>query len=291
MICQRIIGGLGNQMFQVACGYALAKKYQAPLLLDTNHFHGYHLHNGFELNDILFKKFSIIEKRDLIGRFGYFSLLRQSQLKILSKIFFLKNESIFIEPQISYSEIPTVKNKIYNIGYFQSEKYFHDFALDVKDLFSFADKAFNHRIIDMARQMNAEASVSVHIRRGDYISNKKNSELLGFVGLKYLKAAVEYISDCVDVDKFYVFSDDLEWARSNLKSSHKIVFVEGNVGNLSYLDMYLMKSCRHHIISNSSFGWWAAWLGELPGTVVVAPKKWFCSGLKNDIVPDRWIKL
>ncbi len=178
-------------------------------------------------------------------------------------------------------------NEKYISGYWQSEKYFKDYEDDIRKLYSFPaiNDVENKHIAMMA--MDTE-SVSLHVRRGDYL----NEPLLnGICEEKYYESAISEIKKRVNNPLFFVFSNDIPWCRVHFKQEN-IIFVDNNTGQNSYRDMQLMSFCKHHIIANSSFSWWGAWLGSKEG-ITIAPRKWF-NGVNDcdmDIYPLKWIRI
>ena len=137
-------------------------------------------------------------------------------------------------------------------------------------------------------------AVSLHVRRGDYISPDGTQTLLGGICTKeYYQTAIELIKQRVGKLFFAVFSDDVNWARENLHLPEYTLFVDWHSGKNSFRDMQLMSLCSHHIIANSSFSWWGAWLGNNPEKIVIAPKKWMnVDDPQNDYrCPESWIRL
>ena len=136
-------------------------------------------------------------------------------------------------------------------------------------------------------------SVSVHIRRGDYISNKDTNALLGVCPMDYYDRAIAYIVERVVNPCFYFFSDDIAWVRRTFSLPFQSRFVDHNSGRQSFNDMRLMSLCRHHIIANSSFSWWGAWLGRNGDKTVIAPRRWFRRDIMDlkDLCPDSWVLL
>jgi hypothetical protein len=142
-------------------------------------------------------------------------------------------------------------------------------------------------------------SVCVHIRRGDFLTNPTH----GFVGLEYIVSAMKKIKGKIDPEKignlgpsikFFIFSDDIEWCKSHIQSKEEIYFVMDSPNKeKSGIILEIMKNCKHFIISNSSFSWWAAWLSENPEKIVIAPKRWFHEFDADtcDLIPERWIKI
>ena len=139
-------------------------------------------------------------------------------------------------------------------------------------------------------QIRNTNSVSLHIRRGDYVSNPAAAQFHGLCEIPYYQAAVESLKQHFPDIHVYVFSDEPEWAQSHLRLDVPTFFVESNSGEV---DLELMRNCCHHVVANSSFSWWGAWLCALDGQVVHAPKRWFADPRTDtkDVVPSRWIQL
>jgi len=141
--------------------------------------------------------------------------------------------------------------------------------------------------------MSKSNSVSLHIRRGDYLS--KSVEVFEPLNLDYYYSGIEYFNNTIKEPHYFVFSDDIEWAKSNFVQSSSYTVVDYNGADKGYEDMRLMSLCKHNIIANSSFSWWGAWLNRNPDKNVLAPKKWFSSKTSNlnsnDLLPSSWIKI
>jgi hypothetical protein len=181
------------------------------------------------------------------------------------------------------AKIPKIGNRIkpflnYFEGYFQSEKYFADCTEEIRKEFQFKEKL-------QAPDGNA---VAIHIRRGDYV---KFSNIHLVCTPAYYEKAIAYIQSRVEIPVFYVFSEDLEWVRQNISIPSNSVFVDYNPVLPSSRDMQLMSLCKHQIISNSSYSWWAAWLNRNSGKIVIAPDRWFADGGETDIYLDNFVKI
>lgn len=174
-------------------------------------------------------------------------------------------------------------------GYWQSERYFAHVAEDIRQDFAFPVFS-SPQNADMAAQIGLGLSVSLHVRRGDYVT-------LGAHGLcdqAYYTAALERVLDgLADTPTIFVFSDDPDWARSNLSLPCTKVVVDLNGAETDFEDMRLMSLCTHNIIGNSSFSWWGAWLNANPDKRVAGPKAWFGDPKMDnpDILPDCWLKI
>lgn len=292
MIISHIIGGLGNQMFQYALGRSLSLARGVPLKLDTTDFSGYGLHYGFQLANVFSVPAEEATYDDVVDMLAWrrYRIVRRIMRRPGFSRF--RSKRLIVEPYLDYWEgIHQVPAHCYLIGYWQSERYFKEHDRQIRSDFTFrkplvgANQEWSRRIGDVT-------SVSLHIRRGDYARNPKTHTVHGLCSLDYYQAAACYIADMVHTPEFFVFSDDISWAKENLSLNYPCHYVCENNGDNSYIDMQLLSLCRHHIISNSSFGWWGAWLNPRDGKIVVAPNKWFARKPRpRDLLPDRWIIL
>jgi hypothetical protein len=292
MIISNIIGGLGNQMFQYAFGRARALALGVPLTLDLADFAGYSLHQGFELGRAFAGEFVAASASDVQRMLGWrrYTICR----RILSKPFAaeLRGPHLVVEPHFGYwpGSAQTVDDS-YFLGYWQSEKYFSKFAPEIRADFTFKGRlAGDNR--EVAARIEDSAAVSLHVRRGDYAANPRTRAVHGLCSPDYYAAAVDWMNARVTAPEYFVFSDDIAWAAANLGLRGTFHFVGHNKGQASHADMHLMSMCRHHIIANSSFSWWGAWLNPEPEKVVIAPRCWFATGAEvPDLCPEGWILL
>ena len=283
MIAVDLFGGMGNQMFQYALGRHLAIKNESSLTL-------FHVDVGFSSQ----RPYAL----------GCFKLASKAQIKLDAKNKKAKiwrklrnllgvEESVVREDSFHFDpKILDLRGNIHLHGYWQSEKYFKDIRPTILEDFTFVRPLNNRnqRIFDEIKKTN---SVSVHVRRGDYVINQQTNKFHGICGPDYYKKAVDIIAKRVGNPVFYFFSDDIGWVKKNLKTNYKNVYVDLNIGEQSFVDMQLMSNCRHNILANSSFSWWGAWLNFNPGKIVVAPKKWFQDPSMDtkDLIPSGWIKV
>ena len=292
MIITQIIGGLGNQMFQYAMARALSLERQTPLLLDISHFDTYRRHQGFELKRIFNCSSQIATKNDVRTVLGWQST--PAFKKIFSRPFMsaFRREEFVLEPHYHFwREVGTTPSVCYLQGYWQSQRYFEKYLTVIRDDFKFKlplnDK--NIQVADRITQVNA---VSLHVRRGDYVSNKKTTDFHGLCSIEYYCDAIKNISSKIINPVFFIFSDDIAWAKENVPIEFPRHYVEHNQGIESFNDMHLMSLCCHNIIANSSFSWWGAWLNSNQNKIVIAPKKWFANSINTkDLLPDGWISL
>ena len=292
MIVSNIIGGLGNQMFQYTAGRALSLRLGIPLKLDVNDFGGYSLHQGFELDRLFAAKIELASEVDKQAVLGWQKgrVIRRVLKK--SSLAFARNKNYIVEPSFTYwSGINDLKDNIYLDGYWQSEKYFNEFVSTIRADFAFK-LPLPAKNLEIASQISKVNAVSLHVRRGDYVSNKKTNSMHGVCSLDYYRDAIKTILKRVENPVFFVFSDDIAWIKNNLVIDAPSVFIDHNSGMESYNDMRLMSLCQHHIIANSSFSWWGAWLGANKNKIVIAPKQWFAQNRStDDLIPISWFKL
>jgi len=292
MIISQVIGGLGNQMFQYATGAALAFQNDTTLFLDVSKFDGYKLHQGFELQRIFDCQPKIASYEDVNQILGWQS--PSIIQKILSRKEFrlLRKKNLVVEPYFHYwNGINDLPNNCYIAGYWQSEKYFLSIEDQIRSDFKFR-LPMRAENIEMTKKIDMVNAVSLHVRRGDYIENPKTNETHGLCSLDYYQSAIQYMDEHVEKPYFFIFSDDIEWVKENLVINHPCQYVDHNRGDESYNDMRLMSLCKHHIIANSSFSWWGAWLNPSHNKIVVTPKKWFANNNNiSDLIPAAWVSL
>ena len=199
-----------------------------------------------------------------------------------------RRKEFVLEPHFHYwPKIKHVPRECFLFGYWQSEKYFKKYASAIRTDFTFTSP-WSDMNAELSEQIARVNAVSLHIRRGDYLSNAVNRIKHGVCPANYYKEAVRYIAERVEAPHWFVFSDDMDWVRTNLKIDRSCCHAARNSGPESYNDMRLMSLCRHHIIANSSFGWWGAWLNPDTEKIVVAPKRWFNDYPANteDLLPE-----
>lgn len=288
MIIVRLIGGLGNQMFQYAFALVCKELFpQEEIKIDVTAFKGYPLHEGYQIEKLFGAKLSKASKKEILKLnypFFHYRLwqIGKNLLPMPSNVKWEKKEMVYDDTVFEHN------SDVYYEGYWQCEEYFSRFkSLILKSyIFPSLDKK-NSRFI--SKYKNQEI-VSLHIRRGDYL---KNPLFKGLTELNYYRDAIIKIMSQANIDKFIVFSNDIEWCKKNIIPicDGKCVFVDWNKGEDSFRDMQLMSLCNHNIIANSSFSWWGAWLNQNPDKIVIAPKKWINRISPTDIVPKSWLKI
>jgi hypothetical protein len=278
MIIVKLIGGLGNQMFQYATGRYLAHLHNTGLKLDTSFLNtdtkGAHTKREFELDVFNLKPVFATEQE--ITPF-----IKKSANKVLRtigrKLPFVFDRVYIAESGNAYhKEFMSYPKETYLDGFWQSEKYF----LPIRDMlltdlaFKNQPEGLNKELLDKMASVN---SVSIHVRRTDYVNNPTVNNFHGTCSLEYYQKAVEMISEKQGPVELFIFSDDINWCKENLKFAHPLTYISHNTGKKSYEDMRLMSHCKHNIIANSSFSWWGAWLNTHTGKTIIAPVRWYNS--------------
>lgn len=292
MIVANVIGGLGNQMFQYAMARALSLRLGLKLKLDLYDFLVYGLHHGYQLDSVFACQPEVARAEDIRALLGWRAQPLIKRLLLRSELRVLRSRRMVVEPHIHFwPGIASVSESAYLYGYWQSERYFADASTVIRTDFTFRNPLTGNNAA-LAAQIGKEKVVSLHIRRGDYVSDPKTRAVLELCPIDYYRAAAHYIAARIESPKFFVFSDDIAWARENLGLGFPCHYIDHNRGIDSYMDMHLMSLCRHHILANSSFSWWGAWLNPRPEKIVVAPARWFANKLSSkDLVPASWVQL
>lgn len=289
MIVMRLKGGLGNQLFQYALGRHLSLLKNTGLTLDTSSF------KTDDLREFRLSCFEISATNS--NRLPFFAT--DGRAKHLNKVFqaiqglFSKPFQIIKENGFEFDPmIFNCSDQAYLDGYWQSAKYFEQIAETLrKDLR--LKSPLTGKLSEIAKAIQSTNAVSVHVRRGDYVSNPTTTAYHGVCSVEWYVEAAQLIESKVPNPIFYVFSDDYEWVKANLHFSVPTFFVPPSPDGQECNDMHVMSLCKHHIIANSSFSWWGAWLNPNPEKMVIAPKQWFVAGPQktNDLIPSSWIRL
>jgi hypothetical protein len=299
MIIVKLWGGLGNQMFQYSLARNLAEKNLSILKMDIHFLEQYEKTRKYDLGCFL-----ISEHLASIEEVYIFSNEKNRVTNFINRLFnkassvlglnsfvnsrYFKDCVVIREKDFSKFDpnILEARGNIYLEGCWQSEKYFADIKDIIKNEFTvkYFQNLYSRRMSKLIAEKNA---VSLHFRRGDYIDNNLTCPL------NYYTKAISYIASKVDDPHFFVFSDDHEWIKSNFKIYYPFTEVDQNDHSKNYEDLRLISQCRHHIIANSTFSWWGAWLSDYPKKIVVAPKVWFAKNevYSDDICPENWVLL
>ena len=287
-------GGLGNQLFQFAAGYALARKFDCPLKLDLTRFHLQKDKRQFGLSE-LHLPFEVAPIHEVAHwqRFYRLSKRRMRKWDLTGAIY---PPGMFLERMHCFDQaINQIRPPIYLYGYWQTEKYFLDLAENLRSIIPTPNLVPPFRSI--IERIERHITVSIHIRMGDYSdgSIKNKNKFIGSCNSKYYQYAVDHMKRLFPMAMFLIFSDNPVEAKTMLQLDSDSILAMENTAN-PIEDLALMSRCNHHIIANSSFSWWGAWLNNKPGKIVIAPRRWFSRKyLENhdpfDILPPEWLTI
>jgi len=273
LVIVKLMGGIGNQMFQYAAGRRLALKREVELKLDLTWF------EGQNKRTYALEPFNIVADFTTTDEIRLFKGSREGQhgsfLAMFSKKHSKSSSAEFREKSFEFDpEVLELPGDTYLDGYWQNEKYFTDVGDTIRTELSVEARQCG-RDVEIFKKIRSSSSVSLHIRRGDYISDKKTGDFHGSCSIDYYLNAAEYMTDLLNDPHFFVFSDDPEWVRTEFDFPKKMTLIDNNSPNRGHEDMRLLSQCDNHIIANSSFSWWGAWLCDYPDKIVIAPERWF----------------
>lgn len=290
MIVSQLYGGLGNQLFQYAVGRALAARRETCLRLDMAKLNTYPLRT-YKLTRFAVTATPLSAAERKAYRIPTESTNRFQRLvrRLIDgpKIPVVREKGFGFDPSVL--EAPA---HCYLEGYWQSPKYFDFIENVIRAEFRFGEPLSGHNAA-IGNEISRTGSVAVHVRRGDYVSNPTTSSYHGTCSIDYyLEAEKRLRGECGELVLF-VFSDDPDWTQANLRFQSRTLIMRQNGLDEDHLDLQLMTLCKHHIIANSTFSWWGAWLCEQPGKCVIAPKQWFRDPNQptDDLIPTNWLRL
>lgn len=280
-------GGLGNQMFQYAF-YLSLKMHDEKVYLYKNKILNNADHNGYEL-ERLFHVGKVYDGKRMTNL-----LLKKGIGNIMKHILFpVKVRERIIHDYSAYGDWlnRTPWYGVHLVGYWQSECYFERVSDVVRNSFSFDKQLLNERTKSCFESMCSVNAISLHVRRGDYLLAENVGSLGNICDKRYYQIAMDVINEKVENPVFYVFSDDIKWTIENIPLPENAVFVDWNRRQDSWQDMFLMSSCKHNIIANSSFSWWGAWLNNNENKSVIAPALWIRNTPAPNVAPSSWIRI
>lgn len=285
MIIVRMVGGVGNQLFCYAYAKSLQQKgYDVKIDISTFKFN--------KIDSYEFDKYNIDipistqkENEILFNNSSLSKILKRFGIDISNKV---REKSLLFDESLL-----RINDNSYVDGYFQNEKYFYDIREIILEQISI-NRPLSNFTKSIQKKINSlNNTCSIHVRRGD-MANDINVKIHGVCSVEYYNNAIEYLKNKLGEVNYFIFSDDFEWCRSNLKIDNAI-FVESDEHRIAHEDIYLMSLCDHNIIANSTFSWWGAWLNDNESQISIAPMEWFkdkkYQKQSQDIVPNRWIKL
>ena len=297
MVVVRLWGGLGNQLFQYAFGYAVSQKMNCELKLDCSFFSEEFqsknkrftrqlpliidlpiLNNDTNIPHQIVKKVEFLQKKN-INRL--IRIPKHFKKEIDNDFFYVKETRPCFDPYYCsfYDE------DIYFDGYWQCEEYFKDFKKDLTE--QFIPQVDQEKLKPIISDMVSRESIAVHIRRGDYVTSKSKFSSLYVLQKEYYDNCFKSAREIFNAPYFYFFSNDIEWVKRNFGEKDNYIFISEQPGLSTMDEFYLMSCCKNQIIGNSTFSWWAAWLNKNENKLVWCPDKWFGN---VDILPTDWIK-
>jgi hypothetical protein len=282
-------------MLQYAFGYEVSKENNTKIRLDLSGF------NSYELRDYELGLFNIEENLELKSKYDFFlNRLNGKEKIILSKVnrkllrWLFRFTNFYYQEKEEFSfdiNVFSIKTDVYFYGYWQNERYFRKYRTELLDIFIL--KNVHYKTREYQKQIINSEAVSLHVRRGDYVTNKHTNSIHGTCSLKYYKKAVREVLKSKKQAHFFIFSDDMDWAKNNLDFIENKTFIMLESDTPDHEEIHLMSQCKFNIIANSSFSWWGAWLNQNSDKKVIAPKKWFRSPSKDDsgLIPISWVRL
>lgn len=290
----KLTGGLGNQMFQYAYARSIAIKNKCELYIDDTYYTNQPSADTirkleltqFHIQDF---KYASVHQRKNMRIYAWFIKIKR-RLGVLGRLFPLPKN--IVTPDCP-NDITHDKYENYYIGHFQTHANAIKISQQLRSHFILNDKMLKlahstslYRDID-----DFCGTVALHIRRGDYVSNANASKHHGVMKLNYYYKALSYLTQNKKITKIIVFSDDIEWVRNNLYIDNDVLYYSSEYGQeYASVDLYLMSLCNHFIIANSSYSWWAAWLGRFDDKIVIAPGQWNNYNTHSPVL-DEWIKI
>lgn len=286
MIIVKLKGGLGNQMFQYATGLAVATAQRGELKLDVSGYDDPRYVNANTPRQYRMHAFNLsvcIATHEEVKKYKY-------PFGIFSKASRFLNLRILKKRYIDYELSFFKRSHRYVEGYFQSEKNFQN----IKDMVlkEFTLKKESETFSIEKRKIDKEKSISVHIRRGDYVNDPKTNAAHGVCSKEYYEKAISLMRQKIEDPIFYFFSDDIEWVKKEFGVHADFKYIS-NPNLQEYEELMLMSLCTHNITANSSFSWWGAYLNQNSSKIVIAPKKWVNKepDPHPNIVPETWIRI
>lgn len=285
MLIVHVCGGLGNQLFQYAF-YLFLKKNNDEVFLDISEFEKNKFHFGFELSKVFNVDYELINEKDIKDHVMNNNVI----CKIIKKL--INNTVVgaidyYGNDDISLVKCEKILENVYFKGFWQDKYYIEEVKNEIYRNVIYNSFELSEKNKQLLSVMKEKDCTSIHIRRGDYLHH---SNFQGICTEKYYTNAIDYIDKNTNNALFIVFSDDISWCKKTLqKLNDRVVYVDWNEGENSYLDMYLMSNCNNNIIANSTFSWWGAFLNQNKSKVVVCPSKWNNVSNKNRLMMDGWI--
>ena len=289
MIVVRLEGGIGNQMFQYATAKSLASRLRSNLFYDDSL--------------LKLRRRGLTPRKNELGKFNcvirpapaYFIFFSIFGKKLSNLLSFFTPFQVLVEKGKFDGRLNHADGSVYLIGYWQNWEYFNSISTQLCKDFTPVESLSPRSSLLMDSIVENTGSVAVHIRRGDYVSNSDAAKFHGALDMSYYEKAINTIVSNIKNPIFFIFSDDIPWCKKFLPLKNNIVFVDHNYQKDAWQDLILMRACTHHVIANSSFSWWGAWLSDKDkrgiNNIIIAPKKWFANSLDSHHcgLPPHWL--
>jgi hypothetical protein len=272
MIIVQTTDGLGNQLFQYAIGRRLSILHKTRLFIDSSHFINFR-HRKFSLQNFKTNFEEITSYKKLAVKYPV------SVLKLKAGCF-----TKIQEKERSIVDIGEFTSNSFLSGYWQNELYFKNIRQVLLEEIQLKEK--NRTLNQFQKNIDNSNSVSIHIRRGDFLE-LKNKNIFKLLDIDYYKQAVQIIKSKISNPQFYIFSDDIDWTKNNMTFLEHPVYVDRRTGLKDYEELILMSHCKHNIIANSTFSWWAAWLNKSSDKIVIQPKTGFVDPIMQDAYESK----
>jgi hypothetical protein len=288
MIIIKIQGGLGNQMFQYALGRNLSLIHNVPFKIDSSYLRSANQSGrSFCLDNFNAVLDEATEEEINAYRSTFQKILDRLRLESKKK----KISDILRNPDIFYQNVLNRSDGYFD-GFWNNEKYFKERENVIKQDFKLK-KPFEQKALEMSKKIDSEQNAtSLNIRRGDYISIQKIANVFNELNFSYYEQAMKIILEKHSDAHFFISSDDIGWVKENFPKNYPVTFVSCPE-IVDYEELTLMSLCKHNIIANSTFSWWAAWLNQNLNKIVIAPKKWYRDDKLNlgNKIPNTWIQI
>lgn len=297
MVQVALRGGLGNQMFEYSLGFVLAKKYKTDLVLDATF-----LNDRFPRKNFTYRNYDM-DIFDLSPRFTAFSKISETMpvpglwlgldLGLAEVMSVLGARKIIREKDTQHfdPEVLLAGGNVRLWGFWQNWRYFDDVSDELRQTFRFKHPLPSEPT-ELAKKIMSTNSIALSVRRSDY-TNSVNTKIFGATDTAYYDRAIAYLAANVTAPHFFIFSDDISWCREHIQPQFPTTYVPNELRGPKWAwTLELASLCKHHIIANSTFWWWAAWLSGNPGKIIIAPKRWGADSVDSShIVPSQWLTL
>jgi hypothetical protein len=292
-VCMKIRFGLGNQLFMAALGLRLAHERAARLFFDLT-FYAPDANRKYQLDKFSIDATTLRGPGDRGFRGSPIRVLTPRYWRAKTIVALARRNAVREKGWMFDKNVLSVTAPAYLDGYWQSERYFSNVEGLIRQQFQLRDAIAGRRkeILDSIRRAGA-CGVSLHVRRGDYLGLADSGGAFRLCSPAWYERAMQLIADRVERPQFFIFGDDPAWARANIPANWPCVFIDPDDDGKDFEDLHLMANCRHHIIANSTFSWWGAWLNPSRDKTVIAPDDWFAYPAidTTDMIPTTWVRL